>query len=115
MTKIRIMKKIIKSLPTFRILNGLVQVNQGDDFVCFTKNDINALRMLTEGKFDTNVYTTRVNHVRLQFLNDGTFLATCEGNAVCITPKAFRLLQKFKKQNSQKILWDMDFRKHKRY
>lgn len=109
------MKRIIKSLPTFRIINGLVQVNQGENFVCLTKNDINALRMLTEGKFDTNVYTTKVNHVRLQYLTDGSFLATCDDNAVYISPKAFKLLQKFREQNGRKIQWDMDFKRHKRY
>lgn len=109
------MKRIIKTLPTFRIINGLVQVNQGENFVCLTKNDINALRMLTEGKFDTNVYTTKVNHVRLQYLADGSFLATCDDNSVYISPKAFKLLQKFREQNGRKIQWDMDFKRHKRY
>lgn len=110
------MKKIIKTLPTYRIINGLVQVSQGDDFVCLTKNDINALRMLTEGKFDTNVYVTDICHVKLQYFpKEKSFLATSEDNTIYISQKAFKLLQKFKEQNSVKILWDMDFKKYKRY
>lgn len=104
------MKQIEKTLPNISLMNGFIKLEQGDNFVALTKNDVNVLRMLHEGKFE-GCYTSSVTATRFRLMNDNSILATCEDNNVYISMKAIKFINRFREAHSSKIKWDMDFKR----
>lgn len=106
---------ISKEFPTFSIHHRLVQLKQGDNAVELTKNQINAMTMLQEGKFEDNVYVADIYpHNKITFKNNGfTIEAKTEASydSVYVSPRAFKYLIKYRDDNRPRIAWDRDFRR----
>lgn len=110
------MKKLTNVLPDITLVNGMVQLTQGENYVCLTKSDINALKMLMNGDMEGDYYITKVCKVELQRIKENnSVLAICDDNTVYLPAKAVKLIFKFREQNNRRILWDMDFKRYRRY
>ncbi len=109
------MEKINAELPTISIVRRCIAVKQGNSVVYLTKNDVNVLRMLQEGKYDGCYVGDTIPHVKYQLLADNrSILATCKDDAhndiVYLSPKAIKLITKFRDTNRPRLAFDRDFR-----
>lgn len=109
--------KVSTDYPTIKIVRHCIEVKQGDNAVYLTKNDVNALKMLKEGKFEDNVYTGyTLPRVRYALMKDNnSILATCSDDGhddvVVMSPKTLKRIINFRDENRPRIAWDRDFRR----
>ena len=97
----------------------LLLVKQGDNVVKLTRDDVNGLKKLREGGFESNVYTTQiVPKSRCQVSENGFISIACkdeyESNVVVIANhKKLDDLQRildYVDKNKGKIAWVREFR-----
>lgn len=115
MNETKVLTKVSTEKPSLSIVRRTIAVNQGDNTVYMTKNDVNAMRMLQEGKFDGNVYTSNVlPRTRYTLLKDGVILATCKDEGhddiVTISPKVAKWITNFRDKYRPRLAFDKDFR-----
>lgn len=107
--------KVNRERPTITIENRMIKVVQGDNAIYMTKNDVNNIRMLAEGRFEGTCTSNIEPRTRYTLLKDGSILATCRNEAhndvVFISPKTMRFITQIRDNNRQKLAWDKDFKR----
>ena len=98
--------------PTTRMLS----IKQGDNVIHMTRDQVNGLKGLKDGKYETNTYTSWLsprNQFKLQ--PTGCILAeyTDEYNqaTILINSRGFKGILDYVEANKGRIAWDREFRR----
>ena len=103
--------------PSIRIVKRMIEVKQGSSSIYMTKNDVNVLRMLGEGRYDGTYLAQTYPRTRYTIMNDGGIMATCKDEShnavVYLSPKTIKLVTQFRDNNRPKLAWDRDILKRR--
>lgn len=96
----------------------LLQLQQGDNVVKITRDVVNNIRKLKEGKYDTNTFTSKLTPInKVTLTTDNKITIVCkddwEDNAVVLSKyrkvEDVQRIFDFVERNKAKIAWDRDF------